>query len=60
MSKRVVVEVRADLHKELRKLAVVNDLRLYAVVNLLLEDCLKDAEHVKALLKQQNSAQFSS
>jgi hypothetical protein len=54
MSKRVVVEVRADLHKELRKLAVVNDLRLYTVVNVLLEDCMRDEERVKALLRQQN------
>jgi hypothetical protein len=54
MSKRVVVEVRADLHKELRKLAVVNDLRLYVVVNVLLEDCLRDEERVKGLLKRQS------
>ncbi|MCL5877275.1 MAG: hypothetical protein M1540_05635 [Candidatus Bathyarchaeota archaeon] len=52
MSKRVVVEVRADLHKELRKIAVVNDLKLYTVTNTLLEDCLSDEERVKAALKQ--------
>jgi hypothetical protein len=50
MSKRVVVEVRADLHKELRKIAVVNDLKLYTVTNALLEDCLSDEERVKAAL----------
>ena len=52
MSKRVVVEVRADLHKELRKIAVVNDLKLYTVTNALLEDCLLDEERVKVVLKR--------
>lgn len=51
-SRRVVVEVRADLHKELRKIAVLNDLKLYTVTNALLEDCLSDEEHIKALLKR--------
>ena len=49
MSRRVVVEVRADLHKELRKIAVLNDLKLYTVTNALLEDSLSDEEHVRAL-----------
>jgi|YelNatPaOPRAMG01_1025707.scaffolds.fasta_scaffold63198_2 hypothetical protein len=52
MSKRVVVEVNAQLHKELRKIAVINDLRLHILVNAILEDCLSDEEKVKALLKQ--------
>ncbi|MCW3984145.1 MAG: hypothetical protein NWE96_09140 [Candidatus Bathyarchaeota archaeon] len=52
MSKRVVVEVRADLHKQLRKIAVINDLKLYAVTNALLEDCLSDEERVQAALKR--------
>ena len=52
MSKRVVVEIRADLHKELRKIAVLNDLKLYTVANVLLEDYLSDEERVKALLKR--------
>ena len=52
MSKRVVVEVREDFHKELRKLAVINDLRLHVLTNALLEDCLSDEERVKILLKR--------
>jgi hypothetical protein len=52
LSRRVVVEVRADLHKELRKMAVLNDLKLYAVTNALLEDCLSDEERVKVLLRR--------
>jgi hypothetical protein len=46
----VVVEVRADLHQELRRLAADYDLRLYVVVNLLLEDCLSDQARVAAVL----------
>jgi hypothetical protein len=46
----VVVEVRSDLHQELRKLAADYDLRLYVVVNLLLEDCLSSQERVAAVL----------
>jgi hypothetical protein len=42
LSKRVVVEVRADLYKELHKLVVINDLKLNVVTNLLLEDYLSD------------------
>jgi tripartite-type tricarboxylate transporter receptor subunit TctC len=52
MSKRVVVEIRQDLHKELRKLAVLNDLKIYMLANAMLEDYLADEEHVKALLKR--------
>jgi hypothetical protein len=51
MSKRVVVEVREDLHKELRKLAVLNDLKIYELVNAIFEDCLSDEERLKLLLK---------
>jgi hypothetical protein len=52
LSKRVAVEVRADLYKKLRTLVVINDLKLNVVTNLLLEDYLSDEEHVKAVLKQ--------
>jgi hypothetical protein len=52
MSKRVVVEVNADLHKELRKIAVINDLRLHVLVNAFLEEYLSDEERVKTLLKR--------
>ncbi|MCW3998755.1 MAG: hypothetical protein NWE93_00765 [Candidatus Bathyarchaeota archaeon] len=52
MSRRVVVEVREDLHRELRKLAVLNDLKLYVVTNALLEDILCDEENIKRCLKR--------
>ena len=52
--RRVVVEVRCDLHRELRKYALLNDLRIYELTNALLEEALKDEEHVKALIKRLN------
>ncbi len=50
--RRVVIEVREDLHRELRKLALLNDLKIYEATNALLEDYLKDEERVKALVKR--------
>lgn len=52
LNKRVVVEVREDLHHELRKLAVLNDLKVYVLVNAILEECLSDEVRVKQLLKK--------
>lgn len=52
MSKRVVIEIRPDLHKELRKIAVLNDLKTYVVANAIIEDYLSDEARVKALLKR--------
>jgi hypothetical protein len=51
VSRRVVVEIREDLHRELRKIAVLNDLKLYELVNTLIEDCLHDEERLRLLLK---------
>ena len=50
--RRTVVEVREDLHGELRKLALLNDLRIYELVNALIEEGLRDEERVKALIKR--------
>ena len=47
-----MVEVREDLHREIRKLALLNDLRIYQLVNAILEDYLKDEQRVKALIKR--------
>jgi len=47
-----VVEVREDLHREIRKLALLNDLRIYQLVNAILEDYLKDEQRVKTLIKR--------
>jgi hypothetical protein len=51
-AKRTVVEVREDLHREIRKLALLNDLRIYMVVNAIIEDFLKDEERVKTLIRR--------
>jgi len=51
-SRRTVVEVRDDLHREIRKLALLNDLRIYELTNAIIEECLKDQERVKALIKK--------
>jgi hypothetical protein len=50
--RRVVVEVRCDLHREIRKLALLNDLRIYELTNAIIEEFLKDQERVKALVKR--------
>lgn len=50
--RRVVVEVNCDLHRELRKLALLNDLKIYELTNALLEDCLRDEDRVNALVKK--------
>ena len=52
MSRRVVVEIQPNLHRELRKLAVLNDLKIYVLVNTMLEDYLTDETRVKVLLKR--------
>lgn len=51
-SKRTVVEVRDDLHREIRKLALLNDLRIYELTNAIIEEFLKDQEKVKVLIKK--------
>jgi hypothetical protein len=51
-SRRTVVEVREDLHREIRKLALLNDLRIYELANAMIEEFLKDEERVKALIKR--------
>ena len=50
--RRTVVEVRDDLHGEIRRLALLNDLRIYMVVNAILEEFLGDKAKVKALIKR--------
>jgi hypothetical protein len=50
--RRTVIEVREDLHREIRKLALLNDLRIYVLANAILEEVLKDEERVKALIRR--------
>lgn len=51
-SRRVVVEVSEAVHGELRKVAVLNGLRVYQVADALLRDELADTERVKMLIKK--------
>ena len=46
------MEVSEPVHRELRKLALLNDLKIYELTNALLEESLKDPEQAKALVKK--------
>ena len=50
--RRTVVEVPDELQREVRKLALLNDLRIYELTNAIIEDFLRDQERVKALIKR--------
>jgi hypothetical protein len=50
--RRTVVEIREDLHREIRKLALLNDLRIYELTNAIIEEALKDQEQIKALIRK--------
>jgi hypothetical protein len=50
-ARRTVVEVRSDVHREIRKIALLNDLRIYELANALLEESLREQEKIKALIK---------
>jgi len=50
--RRTVVEIRDELHTEIRKLALLNDLRIYEVANAIIEEFLKDQKRVKVLIKR--------
>jgi hypothetical protein len=51
-SRRVVVEIRADLHREIRKQAILNDVKIYELTNAIVEEFLKDEDRVKTLIKR--------
>lgn len=44
--------MREDLLGKLWKLALLNDLRIYELVNAIIEEALRDEERVKALIKR--------
>ena len=48
----MVVEVREDLHQELRKTAIINEMKLYSLVSAIIEETLNDQEKMKTLLKK--------
>jgi len=51
-SRRTVVEVREGLHKKVRKLALLNDLRIYVLVNAIIEEALQDQEGIRVLIRR--------
>lgn len=51
-ARRTVVEVRDDLHGEIRKLALLNDLRIYELADAMIEEFLRDRERVDALIRR--------
>ena len=51
-ARRTVVEVREDLHGEIRKLALLNDLRIHELTNAIIDEYLKDPERIKAAIKR--------
>ena len=51
-NRRVVVEISEDLHQELRRLAIMNDVKLYMIVNAIIGETLHDEEKLKTLLKK--------
>jgi hypothetical protein len=50
--RRVLVELRADLHQELRKIAIMNEAKLYVLVNAIVEETLNDPEKLKTALRR--------
>ena len=50
--RRTVIEIRSDLHQQIRKLALLNDLRIYVVANAIIEETVNDQERLSALIKR--------
>ena len=50
--RRTVVEIREELHREIRKQAMINDLKIYVLTNAIIEDFFGDQERVKSLIKR--------
>ena len=51
-TRRTVVEVHEGLHREIRKLALLNDLRIYELTNAIIGEFLRDQDGVKNLLRK--------
>jgi len=51
-NRRVVVEIREDLHREIRKQAILNDLKIHQLTSAIMEEFLKDEEQVKTPIKR--------
>ena len=55
-SRRAVVEIREDLHREIRKQAILNDVRIYELTNAMIEEIIRNEESVKTLIKRLKQA----
>jgi hypothetical protein len=53
-SRRTMVEVLEGLHREVRKLALLNDLKIYVLVNGIIGEFVGDEDKVRALIKRLN------
>jgi hypothetical protein len=51
-SRRTMVEVLEGLHREVRKLALLNDLKIYVLVNGIIGEFVGDEDKVRALIKR--------
>lgn len=40
------------MHQQIKKLAILNDLKIYALANAIIEDALSDQEKIAALIKR--------
>ena len=52
---RTVVEIQDDLHGQLKRLALLNDLRIHELANTVIGDFLQDSEQVKATIRKLHS-----
>jgi len=51
-NRRAIIEIHAALHQKIRKLAMLNDLKIYVLANAIIEDVLNDQEKTAALIKR--------
>ena len=51
-SRRAVVEIRADLHREIRRHAILNDVKIYELTNAIVEELIRNEESVKTIIKR--------
>jgi hypothetical protein len=51
-NRRAVIKIHADLHQQIRKLAILNDLKIYVLANAIIEDVLNGQEKTAALIKR--------
>jgi hypothetical protein len=51
-SRRTMVEVLEGLHRKVRKSALLNDLKIYVLVNGIVEEFVGDEGRVRGLIKR--------